>query len=562
MILQQEPVNIDKDDNISDAGSNESCDLSELLGSDSHYSVDHPAQAAQESTAEQEKSSVEVDSLIRQRDSLLEEIQTLTEQLNRLRSTLAEDESRALGRLAMHNSEIERLRIVRDELEKEIEQLRQRARAHEQMTETSETPSLRSLLRSFSHGSENEDKSDIEMRTLRQLNTTVNLNEARTEGSRVALLEKQLAEMTRKYNESESVSRMYSSKLDEAKNENSLLSERCNTLSEQLAASHIVHNASDGDQKNLAAFTTEKETPTDSIDCLHAITKSVDLEDEPAVDTSDVNVSTNSLEQQIANDDVADDRSKGSKHSQIRLHAENMLRMAEKALDNKRIGSGRSVCSSVASSNGTELRPVFGGTDMKSLDLDTLTENHIFISNIGQVNNVCRCESMVLKNSAEHAEFYLPNIGIVCMCGRRKEKIDEKDGDPKSLENIFRDWQVRFLISVHINTSDDLVYAYERQGAKLASAMRKWRRQEKLKSVKTSSCKVALHIWARTCRSVVKYVDEQLAQGVQRPHRPGFLDISTCASEARTVSTLGIGSTILEDDIGEAILEEDADKEI
>jgi hypothetical protein len=59
-------------------------------------------------------------------------------------------------------------------------------------------------------------------------------------------------------------------------------------------------------------------------------------------------------------------------------------------------------------------------------------------------------------------------------------------------------------------------------------------------SVKTKSCRVALHIWHRTCKSVIQHVRQQQAQGVAQPQRPDFLEITV--TDHTTVSTLGGGS--------------------
>ncbi len=77
----------------------------------------------------------------------------------------------------------------------------------------------------------------------------------------------------------------------------------------------------------------------------------------------------------------------------------------------------------------------------------------------------------------------------------------------------------------------------------MAKAMRKWRKDKKMPSVKTKSCGVALHIWSTTCKAVVKSVRKQKSKGAKVFSRPDFLEVTNNA-DGRTVSTLGCGSII------------------
>jgi hypothetical protein len=157
-------------------------------------------------------------------------------------------------------------------------------------------------------------------------------------------------------------------------------------------------------------------------------------------------------------------------------------------------------------------------------------------------SNVCTCHDSLFSGNAEHVEFYLPKLGMACGCGHYKEESPSEIGeDPTVLAHILRPWQVEFLSTLNLRTGIDLVHAYNQRGNELAKEMRKWRKEKKLPSVKTKSCHVALHIWSRTCKAVVRSVRKQRAQGAKVFKRPEFLELST---DVRTISTLGYGSIL------------------
>jgi hypothetical protein len=247
---------------------------------------------------------------------------------------------------------------------------------------------------------------------------------------------------------------------------------------------------------------------------------------------------------------------------QIRLHAAKMLLWAERAIVKSRTMNA-SICSSFGSSQGTELRPNL--TDLKPIPIPrTVTAltgagkppmlpqrslvgqeegRQLVISNLDQVNK-CQCQRSLFSGNAEHADFYLPKLGMACNCGKEKEEDEDvkpENDDPCALENILRPWQVKFLTSMNIRDALGYVHAYNQRSAILAKEMRKWRRGQKLTSVKTKSCAVALHIWCRTCKAVVRSVRAQTLKGL-KPSRPAFLDVSSIGEDSRTVSTLGCGS--------------------
>lgn len=163
----------------------------------------------------------------------------------------------------------------------------------------------------------------------------------------------------------------------------------------------------------------------------------------------------------------------------------------------------------------------------------------IVISNMEDVQAQCDCQQSIFGGKEEQTRFYLPKLHIECACGKHKFPSSPSGKHSSSLSHILRDWQREFLSTQGINTAEELLDAHRRIPKTLASEMRKWRRKKKMKSVKTKSCAVAVHVWTRTCKAVLKSVGEQKAMGIVHPMRPNLLDVSIM-SDGRTVSTLGV----------------------
>jgi hypothetical protein len=214
---------------------------------------------------------------------------------------------------------------------------------------------------------------------------------------------------------------------------------------------------------------------------------------------------------------------------QIRIRAVQMISLADFALERAR--GNRSACSSVASSLGTDFRPSLGVS---------------VISNINHVETTlgCSCESSLFSGNLEYADFYLPAISVDCSCGKVKNSSVFSESDPSELCCILRPWQVRFLASLKIHNTIDFLHACKERIRELAKHMRRWRRVQGMLSVKTKSCNVALYIWSRTCRAVLRSVSLQRANGVTRPVRPSFLELANAAADAQSSSTLGWGSYV------------------
>lgn len=256
--------------------------------------------------------------------------------------------------------------------------------------------------------------------------------------------------------------------------------------------------------------------------------------------------------------------SQGSNHAAIRIHAAKMLFWANKAIERgKNSRNSQSVCSSIASStgNGSDFKPDMRGLQAISSSAKELptagnahmkgkppralprpSENEIVLIGMEKVvkdASICQCQGSAFSGNAAHVNFYLPKLGMACTCGKKQidKNLDSKD--VTSLENILRPWQVDFLKSLNIRRAEDLVYQYHRRGDILAKEMRRWRKEKNLVSVKTKSCGIALHIWNRTCKVIVKSVNLQRENGVTNLQKPNILEISL--SDNQTLSTMGWG---------------------
>lgn len=248
-----------------------------------------------------------------------------------------------------------------------------------------------------------------------------------------------------------------------------------------------------------------------------------------------------------------------SSQQAIRQHAAKMLLFASEALEKSR--SSRSVCSSVVStgSNATDLKPDFSRQKQKPpkpipatinapgrppRPAGSVCESSVHISGMEALKKraKCNCQSSIFSGNSAHVEFYLPKLGMACTCGKGNTEPSEFDGeDPSSLENILRPWQAQFLKSVGIHNGVDFVHEQSERNDELARKMRRWRKAQNLVSVKTKSCGVALHIWSRTCKAVIRSVRQQKSDGATVVKKPDFLEVASCSDE-KSVSTLGNGT--------------------
>jgi hypothetical protein len=265
--------------------------------------------------------------------------------------------------------------------------------------------------------------------------------------------------------------------------------------------------------------------------------------DDPNVDVDDIE------DDEIVNEAVHKPQvTSSSEHDKIRSHAERLLNWAEEAIDRNRnsndIGNINGDGSS-KTSDGTELRPLRRNDNatcpiFRARNIAENMENQFYISNMTNMEsttsmNGCPCEESVFSKQPEVIDFYLPKLGLFCSCGR-KDTVPLIGSDPCHIENILRNWQVQFCTSNNIQTALDMIHAYNQNSDRLAAQLRAWRKANGMLSVKTKSCAIALRIWARTCKMVIKSMQNQKDNGLMS--RPDFLDVAL-SSDSLTVSTLG-----------------------
>eukprot|EP00977_Amphora_coffeiformis_P005142 scaffold1087_cov154-Amphora_coffeaeformis.AAC.4 len=136
----------------------------------------------------------------------------------------------------------------------------------------------------------------------------------------------------------------------------------------------------------------------------------------------------------------------------------------------------------------------------------------------------CQCSSSVFSGNDELIEFFLPQMGMACNCGKRAMGLQTPE-EPTSLENILRPWQVRFLAAFGIHRGDQLVKAHHRSAKAMANALRQYRRKHGMTPFRTKSCGMALQIWSKTCKAYVRSIRKQLTNGTSDLKVPNTLYI-------------------------------------
>ena len=233
-----------------------------------------------------------------------------------------------------------------------------------------------------------------------------------------------------------------------------------------------------------------------------------------------------------------------SKHKKFRSHAEKLLNWAGKAIQSQNEGALKNTCNSTNTSEGTNLRPTLQNETcavFRARNNAENRENEFYISNIHNIKHsaICPCQDSLVFKQTGVADFYLPKLGMICTCGL-KDEVPLVNNDPYHLENILRDWQIEFLKTHNIHTAVDLLHSYTQDSNLLAKSMRDWRKQKGMMSIKTKSCRIALRIWARTCKVVIQM--EQSTKAGDAATRADFLNISL-ASDVTSISTLGFQSS-------------------
>jgi hypothetical protein len=136
----------------------------------------------------------------------------------------------------------------------------------------------------------------------------------------------------------------------------------------------------------------------------------------------------------------------------------------------------------------------------------------------------CQCSVSVFSGNDALIDFFLPQMGMACNCGKRAMGLRDPE-EPTALNNILRPWQVEFLASFGIERGDQLVKAHHRSSKALANALRQYRRKHGMTPFRTKSCGMALQIWSKTCKAYVRSIRKQLTCGTSELKVPNTLYI-------------------------------------
>eukprot|EP00804_Cyclotella_cryptica_P030477 CCRYP_008545-RA/>CCRYP_008545-RA protein AED:0.28 eAED:0.28 QI:0/-1/0/1/-1/1/1/0/690 len=154
----------------------------------------------------------------------------------------------------------------------------------------------------------------------------------------------------------------------------------------------------------------------------------------------------------------------------------------------------------------------------------------------------CKCSTSPFSGNDAHSEFYLPKLGLACTCGQSSNIEDRASfsKNPTSLQNILRSWQCDFLATLGIHTADQLLRAHKNGANDMARRMKRWREENSLPLARSKECYVALMVWARTAKVVLRSIEKQKEAGEEFIEKPGFLDITYSDTyTVCSVSTLG-----------------------
>lgn len=99
--------------------------------------------------------------------------------------------------------------------------------------------------------------------------------------------------------------------------------------------------------------------------------------------------------------------------------------------------------------------------------------------------------------------------------------------NPMALSSILRSWQCDFLASLGVYTANELLKAHKADANGMAGKMKKWRASQNMAASQSKECYIALKIWSRTCKVVLRSIREQkelakreLLRGVARERMP------------------------------------------
>ena len=473
------------------------------------------------------QSKVEIEALKREKVLLRESLQEISDQIESKRAELKKVDLEFRERHAMFRDEVEREEKKRDELAEEVARMKIRLNllASDVKEDGPGRNTFSSVIRGFI-GEGAAEKEEVEMKIMKVSHPPPKKNdEADNQGMRLAQeLAKTLGETKSRCDELETKCSTFGKELEKAKSKNKSLRDRNGSMQKEILRLH--------EELARAQRDSIKEDRVDRTLTILKESSQVNLENERADDTSEAAV------------EKGKPSGFAKSEGNVQSHVQELLRMASQAAS-KSDASLHSNCTTSITTDATSLLAEEAGFELETPTASDLpkSEEQFFISNIAEAGK-CVCESSLLAQNSEHVEFYLPQIEYSCSCGKRSNVQEYESGDLYSLELILRPWQVEFLASIGITGAVDFVHAVKQRGGTIAQQMRRWRRQMGMLSVKTRSCLVALHIWQRTCKAVVRNVREQEARGVNRITKPHFLEVSR-SSDNDTVSTLGYNSVCM-----------------
>ena len=159
-------------------------------------------------------------------------------------------------------------------------------------------------------------------------------------------------------------------------------------------------------------------------------------------------------------------------------------------------------CPKCKSKNSSSIYPVPDGQDPPKKGSSSRTKGH-------HSKQKSTLDVPFFAGTADDIEFFLPKVKLdsdkdYLTNGNEENNHKLQQGDPTALSNVFRPWQVEFLKSVRITTSSQLIFASKSKSLNLAKVMVKWRKEKQMKSYKSKSCSIALHIWIRTIKAKIK----------------------------------------------------------
>ena len=183
-----------------------------------------------------------------------------------------------------------------------------------------------------------------------------------------------------------------------------------------------------------------------------------------------------------------------SEQRAIRIHAQNLLLWADRAIEYSSSSSrtsldSNSVMSDLSSSKDFQkVSLLFDKENSNPNHKRDLKPNTKMICH----SKKCSCCESIFSGRTEHVEFFLPKLGGACTCGAEPNMVTT---DKTELSSFLRSWQVSFLNYCGITTAERLIEVNKHYAKPVARAMKKWRRKKKMKPAHTKSCLSALSIW-------------------------------------------------------------------